>query len=927
MQFACISAYLYSRPLARAVNFGDRITLRTESEVFIFIYPFPMQSAISILHISDMQFGKFHRFAENKDDLPNPHDNLKSRLIADLVQLGEDHKLAPDLIICTGDLAEWALPKEFNDAFDFLAKLCDHYDLSRGRCVVIPGNHDINRSHCEAYFNECKGNGETPVAPWFPKWKNYKAEFDSFYSGHPHITFNAQAPWSLFFDEELRVVVAGLNSTMDEGHDEAVNADGRKDKGHHGLCTEAQYRWFKQQLSDPRFGGYLRIGAVHHNVIRGARRDDENLRDVDDLAGLLADHLHLVLHGHTHVAAADTLARKIHVYSTGSASLKTGSEAAPVPTDVPNQYQLLKIDGKSIIRYCRQYDSGANPPKFIGDPRQSKNGGDWIITDDVDFGQVERFSETDEVVPDVKEQETPAPTVAPAIPHPPAFYAEPDYIGSHKFVGRDAELDALNDWAKAADPTNLLLFEAIGGNGKSMLTWEWTTKHATTIRSDWAGRFWYSFYEKGAVMADFCRRALAYMTGRRLEEFSKKKTAEMKDELLRLLHARPWLLILDGLERVLVAYHRIDAAEVPDEEANNPTDKIVNRNPCDAIRDEDNDLLRALAAASPSKILVSSRLTPRVLLNPSGQPINGAKKLPLSGLRPPDAEKLLCSCGVEGDSTAIQKYLTTNCDNHPLVIGVLGGLITNYGENRGNFDAWATDPQAGASLDLGSLDLIQRRNHILRAGLDALSSESRQLLSTLALLTQSVNYETLKAFNPHLPPEPEEVDEPTPPEQERWHFVDGEPRRWNEMSYEQKAEVQRQYETTLLHWQDYEKAVQGRLASAEFRAAPKKLESSVRDLEQRGLLQWDVHERKYDLHPVVRGVASGGMTPADRESHGQRLVDHFSAQPHRPYEEAMTMDDVSNGLHVVRTLLKLGRFEQAADAYLGDLSTALISNL
>jgi len=87
--------------------------------------------------------------------------------------------------------------------------------------------------------------------------------------------------------------------------------------------------------------------------------------------------------------------------------------------------------------------------------------------------------------------------------------------------------------------------------------------------------------------------------------------------------AKPWLLIIDGLERVLVAYHRIDAAEMPDEDANNPTDKIVNRNPCDAIGDEDNDLLRALAAAAPSKILTSSRLTPRVLLNPSGQPITG----------------------------------------------------------------------------------------------------------------------------------------------------------------------------------------------------------------------------------------------------------------------------------------------------------------
>ena len=319
------------------------------------------------------------------------------------------------------------------------------------------------------------------------------------------------------------------------------------------------------------------------------------------------------------------------------------------------------------------------------------------------------------------------------IPKPPAFYAEPDYIGSHQFIGRAAELQVLTDWAAPADPTNLLLFEAIGGNGKSMLTWEWTThpRHALAARpadKPWAGRFWYSFYEGGASMEDFCQHALAYMTKRPLEDFAKKKTAELKDDLLAQLHARPWLLILDGLERVLVAYHRIDAAEVPDEEANIPTDKIVNRNPCDAIRDEDNDLLRALAAAAPSKLLVSSRLTPRVLLNPSGQPIPGAKRINLPGLRPPDAEALLRSCGIEGKSDAIQSYLTANCDNHPLVIGILGGLINKPGRSRGNFDNWVDDPKGGAALDLAKLNLIQRRNHILEAAISALSNESRQLL-------------------------------------------------------------------------------------------------------------------------------------------------------------------------------------------------------
>ena len=372
--------------------------------------------------------------------------------------------------------------------------------------------------------------------------------------------------------------------------------------------------------------------------------------------------------------------------------------------------------------------------------------------------------------------------------------------------------------------------------------------------------FWYSFYERGAIMADFCQRALAYMTGRPLEEFAKKKTTELAKDLLSQLHARPWLLVLDGLERVLVAYHRIDAAEVPDEDVDIPTDKIVNRNPCDAIRDEDNDLLRALAAARPSKILVSSRLTPRVLLNPSGQTVPGARRIDLPGLRPADALALLRSCGretdfdpgIRGDSAAIQAYLTENCDNHPLVIGVLGGLINNYLLDRGNFDAWVADPDGGARLDLASLDLIQRRNHILRAALDALQPTSRQLLSTLSLLSESVDYEVLEALNPHIPPEPTFVADPD----ELWTpFTEAELTKREEayraLSPEKKKEedaarekAEKEYKDQIQRRKEYLKALAAWKVIASSSAARQALTKTVRDLEDRGLLQFDPRTRR-----------------------------------------------------------------------------------
>ena len=123
--------------------------------------------------------------------------------------------------------------------------------------------------------------------------------------------------------------------------------------------------------------------------------------------------------------------------------------------------------------------------------------------------------------------------------------------------------------------------------------------------------------------------------------------------LLGLLQKRPWLLVLDGLERVLVAYHRFDAAQLVDEEAGR-TDEIAHRDPCAAIRPEDDDLLRALAGALPSKLILTSRLVPRVLLNSAGQTIPGVVRVPLPGLRPPDAQALLRASGVRGNSQDIQ---------------------------------------------------------------------------------------------------------------------------------------------------------------------------------------------------------------------------------------------------------------------------------
>src|SRR6202043_2698030 len=117
-------------------------------------------------------------------------------------------------------------------------------------------------------------------------------------------------------------------------------------------------------------------------------------------------------------------------------------------------------------------------------------------------------------------------------------------------------------------------------------------------------------------------------------------------------------------------------------------------------------------------------------------------------------------------------------------------------------------------------------------------------------------------------------------------------------------------------------------ASPQAQAAPPAMARAIRDLERRGLLQYDRQANRYDLHPVIRGYAAGSMRTEDRDRLGQRAVDYFNQQPKNPYEQASTLDDIRNGMQLVKTLLQIGRPRSAYDTIRdGGLSSAFVFNL
>ena len=244
----------------------------------------------------------------------------------------------------SGDLAEWGRKSEFDDASEFLAKLAEHLELARRRVVVVPGNHDVSRKLCESYFNECEARETEPERPFWRKWEFFQAMLQEFYRDEPDLTFVPAEPWTWYKLDDLRVVVAGLNSTMPEIHGDeeehkAIKAatDPPRDAyqrwihdgtcGHFGRCGERQLSWFADRLKPLVADGWLRIGVLHHNLVRGPENDDENLRDILDLKRILAPSLNLILHGHTHFGALNWLNQHLPAISTGSAGL--GREARP----------------------------------------------------------------------------------------------------------------------------------------------------------------------------------------------------------------------------------------------------------------------------------------------------------------------------------------------------------------------------------------------------------------------------------------------------------------------------------------------------------------------------------------------------------------------------------------------------------------------
>lgn len=206
----------------------------------------------------------------------------------------------------------------------------------------------------------------------------------------------------------------------------------------------------------------------------------------------------------------------------------------------------------------------------------------------------------DAKIPVASQQETAENT-------PASWFLAHPYGMPPNFTGRQTERAMLTEWL-THDPNHpMLILRALGGFGKSALTWYWLT-HDVHTREFINVVFW-SFYEGDAGFDHFVVETLQYLGVLNTAQLSQYEQTNL---LLNCLRNPGILLILDGFERVLRAYGSMGAAYQGDELQKDDSQDTSR----DCINILADGLLRSIGAYGgmlKGKILMTTRQIPHAV--------------------------------------------------------------------------------------------------------------------------------------------------------------------------------------------------------------------------------------------------------------------------------------------------------------------------
>jgi len=470
------------------------------------------------------------------------------------------------------------------------------------------------------------------------------------------------------------------------------------------------------------------------------------------------------------------------------------------------------------------------------------------------------------------------------------------------FTGRVAERKALNDWLENNHEQPLFVLRALGGFGKSALTWYWLLHDVD--KSKWRRAVWWSFYEGDASFDSFLQETLEYLVGRNSISSNARLQAE---QLLKELEKPNVLLVMDGFERALRAFGSMgavyqaddiaqaavlgggDAAESKQNESPSPAgsptgvlregDRGEGRDCISPAAEEFLKGLGSLGSMIRSKVVMTTRLTPRILFAGAGHdsPLQGMIEEELLQMQSADAVEFFHRQGIRGTHTEIE----TQCapyGYHPLSLRLLAGLVLKDNRQAGDIAC------ASRYADKVSADLKQRQRHVLEQAYEALTPALKTLLGRLACFRSSMTYEAIEAIHGR-----------------------GDASGMSESS------------------------------SSSMAGRPDDLDESLDELLTRGLLHRSTNPQfpnsqitnyqspTFDLHPIVRRYAYDRLTAPERTRAHEGLVNYFEAVP--TPEKVEKLEDLAPVIELYHHTLRAGKYTEAEVLYYDRLHTSLYYQL
>ncbi|AET65710.1 hypothetical protein Mhar_2360 [Methanothrix harundinacea 6Ac] len=312
-----------------------------------------------LLHLSDLHFDfktdPMSQFQPIATDLNNLKESLGFEKL--------------DYLVVSGDLTNHGKPEEFENARQFISSLIMRFGLTAERCIIVPGNHDLDWD--EDVYNwinrrlidtEKLANGR-----WIRQGdgylirneERYPSRFRSFSENFYHPLVQKEYPLEFkdqcisipFFDDGIQFIA--LNSCWEI--DEYFPKRSSINQGTLARGLENADRMIRSFSSNK---SVLKIAVWHHPVT-----GNDKIKDDAFLEQLRENGIRVCLHGHVHEDETEII-NYLHpkrVYVSG-----TGSFGAPVcerPESTPRLYSLLEISrDHRVIRIhtrCRQRKGGA----------------------------------------------------------------------------------------------------------------------------------------------------------------------------------------------------------------------------------------------------------------------------------------------------------------------------------------------------------------------------------------------------------------------------------------------------------------------------------------------------------------------------------------------------------------------------------------